>query len=76
VWWTLAGGAIAGFGAALAVHFGVGYVDFWHVAPIYAGILVTTIGLALSWQFLVAPSRLPRGLGKPSESVSSAGRRW
>jgi hypothetical protein len=57
VWWTLAGGAIAGFGAALAVHFGVGYVDFWHVAPIYAGIVVTTIGLGLSWQFLVAPSQ-------------------
>jgi hypothetical protein len=60
VWWTLAGGAIAGFGAALAVHFGVGYVDFWHVAPIYAGIVVTTIGLGLSWPFLVAPSRMPR----------------
>ncbi len=60
VWWTLSGGAIAGFGAALAVHVGVGYVDFWHVAPIYAGILVTTIGLALSWPFLVAPSRVPR----------------
>jgi hypothetical protein len=58
VWWTLAGGAIAGFGAALAVHVGVGYVDFWHVAPIYAGIVVTTVGLTLSWPFLVAPSRV------------------
>ena len=60
VWWTLAGGAIAGFGAALAVHFGVGYVDFWHLAPVYTGVVVTTIGLVLSWPFLMAPSRVPR----------------
>ncbi len=54
VWFTLAGGAVAGFGAALAVHLGVWYVDFWHLAPIYAGVIVTTIGLALSWGYLVA----------------------
>ena len=60
VWWTLAGGAIAGFGAALAVHFGVGYVDFWHLAPVYAGIVVTAIGLALSRPFLMARSRVPQ----------------
>jgi hypothetical protein len=59
VWWALAGGAIAGFGAALAVHLGVWYVDFWHLAPIYAGIVVTTIGLTLSWPYLMARSRVP-----------------
>lgn len=60
LWWTLAGGAIAGFGAALAVHLGVGYVDFWHVAPIYAGIVVTAVGLTLSWPYLTASSRVPQ----------------
>ena len=59
VWFTLAEGAIAGFGAALAVHLGVWYVDFWHLAPIYAGVIVTTIGLALSWSYLVTPVPLP-----------------
>ena len=60
VWWTLAGGAIAGFGAALAVHFGVWYVDFWHLAPIYAGIVVTAAGLTLSWPYLMAPMPVPQ----------------
>ena len=57
VWWMLAGGAVAGFGAALAVHLGVWYVDFWHLAPVYAGIVVTATGLALSRPYLTAGTR-------------------
>jgi hypothetical protein len=52
IWWSLAGGATAGFGAALAIHIGVAYTDFWHVAPIYAGIIFTAVGLALARPFL------------------------
>ena len=54
VWWTLAASATVGFGAALAIHIGVAYTDFWHVAPIYAGILVTAIALALGRPFMLA----------------------
>jgi hypothetical protein len=58
VWWSLATSATVGFGAALAIHIGVAYTDFWHVAPIYAGILITVIGLALAREyFLAVPSR-------------------
>ena len=74
VWWSLAGGATAGFGAALAIHLGVWYVDFWHLAPIYAGSAVTAIGLALSWSFLAAPRRVVRAPVSESASASSPSR--
>jgi len=66
VWWSLAAAATVGFGAALVVHFGVGYTDFWHLAPIYAGSAVTVIGLAFGRSFLVATSKTlvdPRVVG-------------
>jgi len=56
VWWTLLSSAAVGFGAALAVHVGVAYTDFLHVAPIYAGIAFTAISLALGRRFLTAGS--------------------
>jgi hypothetical protein len=59
VWWSLAASAAVGFGAALAIHIGVAYTDFWHVAPIYAGSLITVIALGLAREyFLTAPSRV------------------
>ena len=57
VWWCLFASAAFGFGAALAVHIGVAYTEFWHVAPIYAGIAFTAISLALGRRFLTAGSR-------------------
>jgi hypothetical protein len=56
VWWSLAAAATVGFGAALAIHIAVGYLDFVHLAPIYAGTAATAIGLALSGPFLLARS--------------------
>jgi hypothetical protein len=58
VWWMLAVSATVGFGAALAIHIGVAYTDFWHVAPIYAGILITVIALALAREYFLEPSRV------------------
>jgi hypothetical protein len=54
VWWSLAISAIIGFGAALAIHIGVAYTNFEHVAPIYAGILVAGVALGLGRPFLLA----------------------
>jgi hypothetical protein len=51
---ALAASASVGFGAALAIHLGVAYTDFEHVAPIYVGILVTAVALALARPFLLA----------------------
>jgi hypothetical protein len=36
-----------GFGAALGVHAAIGYLDFVHLAPAYAGLLLFLIGFAL-----------------------------
>jgi hypothetical protein len=36
-----------GFGAALGVHCAIGYLDFVHLAPAYAGFLLFIVGLAL-----------------------------
>jgi hypothetical protein len=36
-----------GFGAALGVHGAIGYLDFVHLAPAYAGLLLFLVGLAL-----------------------------
>jgi len=59
VWWSLATSAAVGFGAALAIHVEVAYTDFWHVAPIYAGSLITVIALGLAREyFLTVPSRV------------------
>jgi hypothetical protein len=54
VWWCLLASAAVGFGAALAIHIGVAYTDFWHVAPIYAGIVVSATSLVLGRRFLTA----------------------
>ncbi len=37
-WWMLLVASTAGFGAALAIHIAVGYVDFFHLVPVYVGI--------------------------------------
>jgi hypothetical protein len=36
-----------GFGAALGVHGAIGYLDFTHLAPAYAGLLLFLAGWAL-----------------------------
>ena len=56
VWWSLFASGVVGFGLALAVHIGVAYTDFWHVAPIYVGIAFTAVSLALGRRFLTAAS--------------------
>jgi hypothetical protein len=38
---------LCGFGAALGVHFAVGYTDSFHLSPAYAGCLLFAIGAAL-----------------------------
>lgn len=53
VWWTLAAAAAAGFVPALTVHGVIGYTDFWHLAPVYAGVVLTAVALALSRPYLV-----------------------
>lgn len=54
VWWTLLASASAGFLPAVLVHAVIGYTDFWHLAPVYFGIVLTAIALVLARPYLVA----------------------
>ena len=54
VWWCMAAAALAGFGAAIAIHVWVGYTDFLHLAPVYTGTLVSAVALGLSRRHLLA----------------------
>ena len=48
LWQALAVSGLCGFGAAIGVHFVVGYVDHVHLGPAYAGLALYLLGLGLS----------------------------
>jgi hypothetical protein len=52
--WSVALASGAGFGAALAVHWSVGYTDTLHLLPVYVGVLVVGTALLLSREWLLA----------------------
>ncbi len=52
-WWSTLAAASVGFGAALAVHMHVGYVDVFHLLPIYLGLPLVGIALLLSRSWLL-----------------------
>jgi hypothetical protein len=39
----------AGFGCAIGVHFAVGYLDFAHLLPAFAGLIVFVLADGLLW---------------------------
>ena len=45
---------LCGFGAALGVHFAIGYTDFTHLSPAYAGFVIFATGTAMLARSLVA----------------------
>ncbi|MES2593284.1 MAG: hypothetical protein V4608_15480 [Bacteroidota bacterium] len=56
LWETLALAISIGFGAAIGVHFAIGYLDFSHLAPAYFGLFAFYIGLYLSYETMVGKS--------------------
>lgn len=40
---------LAGFGAAISVHFAVGYVDFFHLLPAFVGFCIFLVANGLLW---------------------------
>lgn len=54
-WWMLLAASTVGFGAALAVHLVVGYTDFFHLLPVYLGIIWITGVLYLSYGWFQSP---------------------
>lgn len=57
-WWLWLGLFLANgfaYGAALAVHFAVGYTNWWHLLPAYSAVALVTLGLILSYPYLCQP---------------------
>jgi hypothetical protein len=48
VWQALLVAGIVGFGCAIGVHYPIGYLDVWHLAPAWAGAAVFAVGAWLS----------------------------
>ena len=57
---------VSGFGAAIAVHFAVGYVDLFHLLPAYTGFLLFVASSALLWAGWLRMRTIATG-DRPSE---------
>jgi hypothetical protein len=53
VWWTLLFAGAPGFVTALGVHWAIGYLDLWHLAPGLAGLALFVVTLALLGPYLL-----------------------
>lgn len=56
VWWCLLLGCSIGTVPVLVVHVAIGYTHFEHLAPVYAFVVATAVGLGLSKAYLTASS--------------------
>jgi dihydroorotate dehydrogenase len=52
LWWALLLANLFAYGAALAVHFSVGYTNWFHLLPAYMAIAIATLGLWLAYPYL------------------------
>ncbi|MFD4707411.1 dihydroorotate dehydrogenase [Gottfriedia sp. NPDC058432] len=52
IWWTLVFGSFPAFITAFAVHFMIGYTDFYHLLPPIIASLFLLIGVITSYRFL------------------------
>jgi hypothetical protein len=57
LWQILLVAGLSGFGAAIGIHYIVGYTDFTHVGPAIAGLAVFLVGLALTYRGMHAPAQ-------------------
>ncbi|MEM7354473.1 MAG: hypothetical protein AAF657_26940 [Acidobacteriota bacterium] len=48
LWQVLTLSGVFGFGTAIGVHFVIGYTDWFHLAPAFAGLAIYLAGLAMS----------------------------
>jgi hypothetical protein len=76
VWWTLAAVTAAGFPPALIVHASIGYVDFWHLAPVVFAAAVSATGLALARPHLCAAAAGATAPGATAPSGRPTVVRW
>lgn len=53
VWWTLLIGGAPGFYAGFSVHYGIGYIDYWHLSPAIFALLLYVVGIILLYPYLM-----------------------
>jgi len=54
LWWTILLAGLSGYGAAIGVHYAVGYHSPWHLAPAWAGAALFVTAMALAQPYLCA----------------------
>lgn len=59
LWWTLLVAVAPAYAATLVVHFAVGYTDFLHLTPAYAGSLLFGLALTLTYPYLCLDGAFP-----------------
>jgi hypothetical protein len=52
LWWTLLAAGLPAYTAAILVHYTVGYTSPMHLLPVFSGLGLLTLGLALSYSYL------------------------
>jgi MFS family permease len=65
LWQVLCVAGVVGFAAAIGVHPAVGYNDFIHLAPAYAGATLFLIGLLLCFKPMVTDAQLLGAVVEP-----------
>lgn len=53
LWWTYLLTVLPPYLMTLAIHYRIGYTDLIHLAPVYFGILLMAVGLALNGPYLL-----------------------
>jgi hypothetical protein len=54
VWWMLLISGLPGFISTLAIHFAIGYTNWFHLLPAYIASVMFAAGLTLSYRYLCA----------------------
>ena len=50
LWQALLAAGLSGFGCAIGIHYPIGYIDLFHLAPAWAGCVLFATGMALSYR--------------------------
>ncbi len=60
LWETSALAISIGFYSAIGIHFIIGYLNFWHIAPAYLGLAIFSLGLYLTYETMTKRTHTKR----------------
>jgi dihydroorotate dehydrogenase len=73
LWWALLLGNAFAYGAAIGVHFAVGYTDWWHLLPAYTAIGIVALGSVLSYPYLCRTDHAESAAWQPYRTAGLSG---